>query len=85
MSLQQESGYGNADHALDGDARCHGPDFWLDPLSFTDENKARRILRIVSINLHKNVTAYIQTDFQYLCGPDHEDDWPVVGIREWYA
>ena len=54
----------------------------VEPLSGTDENKARRIMRIVAINLHKNVTADIQADFQYMCSSDHENDWPVVGIRE---
>lgn len=54
----------------------------VDPLSSTDENKARRILGLVSINLHKNVTANIQADFQYVCGSDHENDGLVVGIRE---
>ena len=54
----------------------------VDPLSCTDENKARRIMRIVSISLHKNVTADIQADFQHMRSSDHENDWPVVGIRE---
>jgi hypothetical protein len=54
----------------------------VDPLSCTDKHKARRIMRLVSINLHKNVTAYIQAGLQYTCGSDQENDWPVVGIRE---